>query len=331
MVPNKMEVYAAPVNVWNKDAIRPGPVGTVGDVLLGVRLKQSAPELAQRWDAAYSGKNEVYSGSNVSDGYSAGFTTGGGVARTIIKRMPYRQGFKTPVGWIKEDIKPVDRNRTALMGSLGQYSWDSQVNGIKRAGSTGEFFKPLPEGYERGVGQQPRGSQIPRIVAESTGEGNALPPTEVKITDPDFGERGSIPNPAGNQPQAPGWRKVYLYPTAHWVPAVEDRRNNTPPETYRYYVWSYAQEWWPEDDPEKEQKVWDRLLKKYVEIRLSSKGVLGRPEMWDGKPVGEAPFKYISVDLPNTPVGGPIAKPGGWRDKPTKFVGASYDKRIRIR
>lgn len=331
MVLNKMEVYTAPVNVWNKDAIRPGPVGSVGDVLLGVRLKQSAPELAGRWDASYSGKNEVYSGSNIADGYHAGFTSGGGVAKTLTKRMPYRQGFKTPVGWIKEDVRPVDRTRTALMGSLGQYSWDAQVGRIERASSTGEFFKPLPGGYAAGEGQVPRGSQIPRIVAESTGEGNALPPTEVKVTDPDFGERGSIPNPAGNQPQGPGWRKEYLYPKVHWVPEHGER--DTVSEKYPYYVWAWLEMWYPDDDPTKEQEVYARADPNTIlKMRFSSKGVLGRPTEWDGKPVPEAPFRWVrDAPMPNTPAGGPIAKPGGWRDKQpaTKFMGSKGPTRIR--
>lgn len=41
---NKLE----PVNQWGD--YRPGVVGSVGDVLPGVRLKQSAPDMEQRWE-----------------------------------------------------------------------------------------------------------------------------------------------------------------------------------------------------------------------------------------------------------------------------------------
>ena len=328
-----METYTAPVNVWNKDSIRPGPVGSVGDCLIGVRFKQSAPELAERWDGAFSGKNEVYFGSNVSDGYHAGFTSGGGVAKTLVKRMPYRQGFKTPVGWIKEDIVPTDRSRTALMGSVGQYSWDAQVGRLDRAKTTGDFFTPLPGGYLLGAGQVPRGSQVPRILAESSGEGIALPPTEVNITDPDFGERGSINNPQGNQPQEPGFRKVYLFPDVHWVPQGSNNLNIEAPNTYPYYIRGYlGGSYYPNDDPTIKQEVKARGGNGggTVGAKFGNGGVLNRPAS-----AGEAPFKYVK-DVPreNTPVGGPIQKPGGYRDpKEIKQppAGKNYFRTARVR
>ena len=352
MVPNKMEVYAAPVNVWNKDAIRPGPVGTVGDVLLGVRLKQSAPELPQRWDPSFSGKNEVFSGSNVSDGYSPGFTTGGGVARTITRRMPYRQGFKTPVGWVMEDIVPTERSRTALMGSVGQYSWESKVGEIKRAKTTGEFFKPLPLGYGLADGVTPRGSNIPRIVAESTGEGNALPPTEIKITDPVFGENGSIPNPAANIV------RVWDFPDLlqhTWIPEWVAKDGSTPIDThYKFYVSGIGgfYKYFPKNDPTIEQEVYDRFHPKPEREyrKFSPYGLVDRPDVYltpDGKKyvVGDPPSHYEYSD---TGKGEPISKPGGWRGPlpppfpqppkpgekegkiPTKFMGVN-SMRSRIR
>ena len=339
MVLNKMETIRAPVNVWNKDSIRPGPVGSVGDALVGVRLRQSAPDMEMRWDKNFSLKNTVYSGSNVSDGYSAGFTTGGGVARTLSTRWPKRQGFKSNVGWIKEDVVPLDRSRTALMGSLGQYSWEAKVGQIARASSTGEMFKPLPEGYTIGQGVQPRGSQIPRIVAESTGEGIALPPTEQKIVDSVFGDNGSIESPYGNQPQGPGSRKQYAYPDVNWVP--EHKVNDVVSGRYPYYVWSYGQMWYPDDDLTKVQEVYDRAGTKH-NLVFSTDGVIGRPTEWNDKPLPDAPFKLVfDVPMPNTPSQGPIAKPGGWRPEPTKpetkkpeptkFMGSSYRQTTRIR
>ena len=41
------------LNTWNNKYIAPGPVSSVGDVLLGVRLKHSAPNLPLRWDPKF--------------------------------------------------------------------------------------------------------------------------------------------------------------------------------------------------------------------------------------------------------------------------------------
>lgn len=45
---NGIWVDNKPVNQWGD--YRPGVVGSVGDVLPGVRLKQSAPDMNQRWE-----------------------------------------------------------------------------------------------------------------------------------------------------------------------------------------------------------------------------------------------------------------------------------------
>jgi hypothetical protein len=324
MVLNKMETIRAPVNIWNKDSIRPGPVGSVGDALVGVRLRQSAPDMEMRWDKNFSLKNTVYSGSNVSDGYSAGFTTGGGVARTLSTRWPKRQGFKSAVGWIKEDVVPMDRSRTALMGSLGQYSWDAQVGQIARASSTGEMFKPLPEGYTIGQGVQPRGSQIPRIVAESTGDGIALPPTEQKIVDSVFGDNGSIKVPGGNACSPEEMQKV-------WVPAMDtDKRKVKLPALSDWRDGDYPYR--DADSFHAYPHVGDNVSalefyifidkfhihekrSRVVKINTSPCGAQWRP--------ADEPFPRSETE---------IAKPGGWRDsKATKFMGSSYSQTTRIR
>lgn len=169
-----MEILRAPLNVWNKDSIRPGPVGSVGDVLLGVRFKQSQPDSDMRWDPQFSNGQEVYNGANISDGTHAGFTTGGGVAKTLRQPFGYRPGFKTAIGWERQDIVPVDRSRTSMMSSAGQYSWDSKVGRVNNAASTGKFFTPLPGGYGLEKGQIPRGGNDPIIIASSNDIGIPL-------------------------------------------------------------------------------------------------------------------------------------------------------------
>jgi hypothetical protein len=235
----KMEIITTrvkPLNRWDKDSIRPGPVGSVGDVNLQVKLKHSAPDLPQRYDKTFSGKNEVWSGSNISDGQWTGFTSGGRGAITVSRPMQNRAGFKTPVGWMIENILPVDRTRMAKMVPLGQYSWESDKARIYKAKTTGEQFLPLPMGYTKA--ELPRGSHFPRIVASSIGEGVALPAAEVKITDSEFGENGSIEvedpsNRVGIPEIGYECRPEDLNPLFVWAPPTNDpRRKLSPPDDY---------------------------------------------------------------------------------------------------
>lgn len=218
------------LNRWDKDSIRPGPVGSVGDVNLQVKLKKSANYLPDRYQKAFSGKNEVWSGSNVSDGQWTGFTSGGRGALTISKPLRYRSGFKTPVGYMFENVVAEDRSEMAKMVPLGQYSWEQEKARIYKAKATGEQFLPLPMGYEKAL--LPRGSQFPTIVAESTGTGIALPAAEVNITDSQFGKQGSI------EVDTPGC--TLEDQTKVWVPAADDpRRQNPSADTFFKDVYPY--------------------------------------------------------------------------------------------
>lgn len=213
------------LNRWDKDSIRPGPVGSVGDVNLQVKLKKSANYLPDRYQKEFSGKNEVWSGSNVSDGQWTGYTSGGRGALTTSKPLGYRSGFKTPVGYMFENVVPTDRSEMAKMVPLGQYSWEQEKARIYKAKVTGEQFLPLPMGYEKAL--LPRGSQFPVIVAESTGTGVALPAAEVNITDSQFGKQGSVEVDTPDcKPEDVG--KV-------WVPAANDPRRNAPQANDKYF------------------------------------------------------------------------------------------------
>lgn len=169
--------YLAPqkpaLNLWNKYSIRPGPVGSVGDTIATVRIKQSTPEMTPKYERWNSGELEKYYGSNVQDGRAASFTSRGLGAKTIQKRLPYRVGWKTKLGWVHQDIVPTDRARETKVADLPQFGWKSQVAQILRAKVTGESFLPSPQGYtQSGI---PRGSQIPTVVDSSSGSGLAAP------------------------------------------------------------------------------------------------------------------------------------------------------------
>lgn len=248
---NKMEVLERRLNNWDKTSIRPGPVGSVGDVNNQVRLKHSAPDLPLRYDKQFSGKNEERSGSNVSDGMWYGYTSKGYAARTIQEPMGYRPGFKTAVGWVIEDVRQLDTTREPKLGSLGDFKWQSQVASVKRAKVTGDLFLPLPGGYSKALlgDQIPRGSQIPIIRAESEGLGVPLPAAKVKVTDPIFGENGSIENPQGPVIN----REYEINPSVIWTPASNDPIRQTDPGSNEHIDYAvkhgkYIVTWtWPED------------------------------------------------------------------------------------
>lgn len=214
------------INRWDKDSIRPGPVGSVGDVNLQVQLKKSAPDLPNRFEKAFSGKNEVWGGSNISDGQYTGFSSGGRGAVVAEKSAFSRTGFKTSVGWRFQNIIPTDRSKDVKMVPLGQFSWNSEKAKIYKAKVTGEQFLPLPGGY--GSSSLTRGGAYPVVVAETAGEGVPLPATAVKITDPIFGEDGVIETPGSGCPPAEQ-AKV-------WTPALDDPIRGNDPDQERKRV-----------------------------------------------------------------------------------------------
>jgi hypothetical protein len=152
-----------PLNRWDYSSIRPGAVGSVGDVNMTPRLKHSHPEMPLRFEKAFSGKNEVFLGSNVSDGTHKGYDSGGGPARTVDSNWGGRRRFTTRLGYVFQDIRTPDDLVVPVLGTTPNYSWRNQVATNFEAKRTGDLFLPLPKGYDLEPGQIPRGGTSPRI------------------------------------------------------------------------------------------------------------------------------------------------------------------------
>lgn len=148
--------YEKPLNTR---LISPGLVGSVGDVLAAVRLKQSTPALPMRFDPAY----EPMYGSNVQDGFSYSFTSGGGPAATVQQIRQYHPPERSVVGIKYQDLRAPDKTLEPLMGSGGRYNWYNRVANVYQAKVTGDMFLPLPGPFQ--PNSITRGSQVPRIVA----------------------------------------------------------------------------------------------------------------------------------------------------------------------
>lgn len=230
MIYNKMLVVPKySINRWDKDSIRPGPVGSIGEVNVQVMLRKSSVDMPNRYDPTFSKSNAAWSGSNVSDGSWYGWTSGGREATVVSKSLPNIQtGGKTAVGYVMQNIVAVDRTRATKDTPLGRYGWDTTVGSVLKSKHTGDLFLPLPGGYQKSA--LPRGSQFPIIIAESTGGGAVLPPADVDLTNPVFGDTGTIkiPLPGSNTCEE-------IKPDYTFTPAMNDPlRLKPPPNDYPY-------------------------------------------------------------------------------------------------
>ena len=191
-----------PLNRWDHDSIRPGSVGSVGDVLGQVRLKNSAPDLPYRWEMSTAKKNEPRVGSNVQNGSQASFTSGGLGAETIDSTWT-RDTFMTQRGWTHQDLSAPDKLVIPVDIPAPSYSWANRQANIYEARRTGQNFLPLPGGFapEGGV---PRGGSAPQMEAIGGGAVDRItlatgsfidPPTDIFMDDDR--PKKQVPNSAG--------------------------------------------------------------------------------------------------------------------------------------
>ena len=150
----------SPMNRWDYDRIQPGAVGSVGDVHCQPRLKHSSPDMPIRWQKEFAGQNEVFLGSNVSDGQHVGYDSGGGPSRVMDSNWQSGRSFKTRLGWVMEDVTAPCVAVEPYVSSLGDYTWRNRVATVYEALRTGDQFLPLPGPYIRSAGEVPRAPQI---------------------------------------------------------------------------------------------------------------------------------------------------------------------------
>jgi hypothetical protein len=166
-------------NETDFQTIRPGPVGSVGDVLGMIRFKHSFPNQGLRFDPSYIGNKQNRLGSNVSDGNHKSFTTGGrGDPFVIDEPWNGHRHQKVKHGTIIQDLRAPDKLHQPYLGSLPQLSWQNQIATVYNAKRTGNMFLPLPGPYQLSPGEVPRGGATPVITARQTLEyGDPLNPS----------------------------------------------------------------------------------------------------------------------------------------------------------
>jgi hypothetical protein len=154
-----------PLHTFDNDSIRPGPVGSVGDVIGAIKLKHSMPDLPIR---NITLSNTV--GANVEDGDHESYTSHGLQARVMDSNWQSGRAFKTSHGWVIEDLRAEDRLHEPFMGSGPQYSWRNTIATTYAARRTGDLFLPLPGGYNPSPGEIERGQVVPEITNIEGGE-----------------------------------------------------------------------------------------------------------------------------------------------------------------
>ncbi|MEG3883809.1 hypothetical protein QT971_06315 [Microcoleus sp. herbarium19] len=155
-----MQAIVEPKRFKRSVLISPGLVGSVGDVLASVQLKHSTPDMALRYDSEFYGTKAPRAGSNVQDGYSYSYTSGGGPSRTISRNL-VNESFKTIHGYTYQDLRVPDKRFEPMMGSTGRYDWYNRIGNVIDAKRTGEMFLPLPGPFQ--PTSTPRGSQYPTV------------------------------------------------------------------------------------------------------------------------------------------------------------------------
>lgn len=173
-----------PINRWNYDFIMPGNVGSVGDVNVTPRLRNSDPKMPVRFDPAFTSSRV---GMNVQNGDSSNIW-GSQWPQLRDSEWDLSPGFKTSHGWIHQDLRAPDKLHEPTLGELPQYSWDNRIATAYNAMRTGNMFLPLPGEYGLSKNQTPRGGQIPRIVDNEIGDsGHTLPGFVSKKAEKDYG------------------------------------------------------------------------------------------------------------------------------------------------
>ena len=151
--------FKAPLNKWDKGSIRPGPVGSVGDALTSVRIKQSSPDMPFAYDKTFNPDNDVLRGSNVQDGQWFSFSDHGYGAQVKRKKLNKNGSFKHSIGWMEQNIVPEARSTEPKVLDQPLQGWNTQVGEILQR--QGDMFSDLPGGY--GPTSMTRGGAFPSI------------------------------------------------------------------------------------------------------------------------------------------------------------------------
>ncbi len=134
---------------------QPGKVGSIGDPLTAVRLKQSAIDLPPRYDALNPLGVSKRLGTFVQDG-----TLGGTPARAFGGEFTNPDPW-SPRGFTVTNVIPSDRVADPVFLGVNQLTWKNNVAQTYDAIMGGKKFMPVPGSFTLAPGELPRGGGGP--------------------------------------------------------------------------------------------------------------------------------------------------------------------------
>lgn len=185
----------------NITTARPGRVGSVGEVIVRTRFRQSCAEMPWSYDPYWNNKRSSKLGSNVQDGNTKSFDSGGGPAAMNTAFWNGNRSFKHAYGYSMHDVRPVDTSKVAIDSELPQFSWRRQVARTRNVRG-GTLFMPM--GY-RATGK-PRGGLYPTSTAHGGVAPASVPFDPENAEEPNLGVDG--PNPQNQLREGPTRRGV---------------------------------------------------------------------------------------------------------------------------
>jgi len=143
----------------HSELISPGPVASIGDVLVQSRLKHSYPDAPIRWN--YNGDELPFMGNNSADGQHLSFNGAGGPATLLDSNWEIKRQKMINHGWKFDDLLQPDVAVQPYDKSTPDYSWNNRIATVNHSFDSGGKFLPLPGGYS-GKGL-PRGGAVPVV------------------------------------------------------------------------------------------------------------------------------------------------------------------------
>ena len=176
---------------------RPGNVGSVGEVNVRTRFRQSNAEMPWSVDPYWTGSRAHKLGSNVQDGHSKSYITGNGPANTHQKGWNGNRSFKHQYGYSIHDLQSADLSTIPIETPQGRVSYKAKVARTRNVKAQGNFF--LPMGYT--ATGKPRGGLYPTATSfgGTTPASQAYDPAEAPVVnlDPEAVRRADNPLQAG--------------------------------------------------------------------------------------------------------------------------------------
>lgn len=167
-----VEALVNTVRPRNVVQIHPGLVGSVGDVVVKPRFRQSTPFMPWAYEPYYEGKRANSLGSNVQDGYSISPVSLGGPGKTVDASFEGNRSLKHQYGFSVHDPMSTAKSSEPVLYPIGDISLKRRVASTRIAKRTGVFFNVKTQPYISSANT--RGGNNVRVTDVLGGEGNGV-------------------------------------------------------------------------------------------------------------------------------------------------------------